>query len=477
MPITHLTDFPDRLSPMLVKELRQGMRARGFTLLFLIFQLSLSFVLLTAGSAASSESAGSIASGVIFTMFIIAVLFIQPMRGITALSAEISGNTIEMMVLTRLSASRIVFGKWIAIVSQSGLILITIIPYLILRYFYGGMILLGELVFLTLVFLTSMALTAVMVGLSGNSTKLIRVIPILGFVAMLYAIPELLFGRGGGFNEIMSFCAMPDWNSTIIILAYLTFIAYVGWCALSYGISSIAPIAENHSTIRRLIALLLVIVVAVIGFSGSSDAWALAAIFAIILAPAAITALTEPSALLPPVCKPFLKRGMLGKIAGIFLLPGWPSGVFYTTLVAGIATASILRNRLPTDETTLIVCLAFTGGILLPALLAAHFTKQESKRFTNFIIFLLASVVLTIIPALFAHMDHHEKWLWPFVWNPPVLLAMVDQRAFHNPDLLLTATVVNALYLALLLVAATAAFRGYRRVFEEAAAELQQTKS
>lgn len=476
MPVTHLTDFPDRLSPMLVKELRQGMRARGFMLLFLIFQLLLSFILLTAGSAASSEDAGSIASGVIFTMFIIAVLFIQPMRGITALSAEISGNTIEMMVLTRLSASRIVFGKWIAIISQSALILITIVPYLILRYFYGGMILLGELVFLALVFLTSMAMTAIMVGLSGNSTKLIRVIPILGFVAMLSTIPGLLF-RGGGFNEIMSFCAMSDWQSRFSILAYLTFIAYIGWCALSYGISSIAPIAENHSTIRRVIALLLVIAVPVLDLFYSSAPWALAVTFAIILAPAAITALTEPSYLLPPLCQPFLKRGLLGKISGVFLLPGWPSGVFYTTLVTGIAFAYILRVSLPTNEIDLVVCQAFSGGILLPTLLSVYFSKQESKRFTNFIIFLLGSVVLTIIPAMFAHMNHHEKWLWLFVWNPPVLLSMIGQRAFETIDLLLTVTIANAIYLALLLIIAIRAFRNYRGIFEEAAANLNQTKS
>ena len=104
------------------------------------------------------------------------------MRGINALSSEITGNTIEMMVLTRLSAWRIVFGKWIAIVSQTALILVTIIPYLILRYFFGGMILAGELVFLALMFLTSMSLTAVMVGLSGNSTKLVRLFPILGII-------------------------------------------------------------------------------------------------------------------------------------------------------------------------------------------------------------------------------------------------------------------------------------------------------
>ena len=182
MSLTHLTDFPDKLSPMLVKELRQGMRARSFTVLFLVFQGVLAFILLTASAVTSSDHSGSFASEVIFSLFAGAALFIQPMRGINALSSEITGNTIEMMVLTRLSAWRIVFGKWIAIVSQTALILVTIIPYLILRYFFGGMILAGELVFLALMFLTSMSLTAVMVGLSGNSTKLVRLFPILGII-------------------------------------------------------------------------------------------------------------------------------------------------------------------------------------------------------------------------------------------------------------------------------------------------------
>ena len=53
--VNHLTDFPDRLSPMLVKELRQGMRARGFTMLFLIFQCLLAFILLSAGATFESD--------------------------------------------------------------------------------------------------------------------------------------------------------------------------------------------------------------------------------------------------------------------------------------------------------------------------------------------------------------------------------------------------------------------------------------
>jgi hypothetical protein len=476
MPISHLTDFSDRLSPMLVKELRQGMRARSFTLLFLIFQLLLAFIILSVGSFSISETSGSIASSVIFTLFTVAVIFIQPMRGITALSSEITGNTLEMMALTRLSASRIVLGKWIAIVSQSALILVTIIPYLILRYFYGGMNLLGEMVFLTLIFLTSMALTAVMVGLSGTSTKVVRVIPIVGFIFMMQAIPALLVGSGS-FNQFMSFCTLSDWESRAAILAYITFITYFGWCALSYGTSVIAPVAENHSTPRRIVSLALTIIGIGTGLHPAVDARIMPVIFGIILAPAVITALTEPSILLPPICKPFLKRGLLGRLASIILLPGWPAGVFFTTLITALSIAGVLLAVKPLgsvagNETIAIISLAFMGGILLPALLTANFSKHENKRFTNFVIFTLASVVLTIIPAIFANINQHEQYLWLFIWNPPVFLTIVEEYGFNKSQLLMVVLIVDAIYLGLLLLTAAIAYRGYGRIFKEAQDEM-----
>ncbi len=468
----HLTDFPDKLSPMLVKELRQGMRARSFTMLFLVFQGLLAFILLSAGAASSSDNAGSFASGIIFTLFAGAALVIQPMRGVNALSSEITGNTIEMMVLTRLSAWRIVFGKWIAIVSQTALILITIIPYLILRYFFGGMIMMGELVFLTLIFLTSMALTAVMVGLSANSTKIVRVLPILGFVLLLQAVPMFIF-RSGGFNNFMTFCTLSDWESRVSIFSYICFIAYLGWCALSHGTSMIAPVAENHSTIRRLVALGLIFITVAIGLHDSVDPRILTVVFGIILAPAVITALTEKSILLPPVVKPFLKRGLPGRAAAMFLLPGWPAGVFFTAIVfsiafGGVLLASGMKPTLALTDEMFVIILAIFGGLLLPALFASNFTKEESKRFGVFIAFLLASVILTILPAIFANMNNHEQYLWLFIWNPPVFLTMVDQREFRDDRLLTAVLIVDAIILLLLLATAARAYRGYREVFLEA---------
>lgn len=471
MPLTHLNDFSDKLSPMLVKELRQGMRARGFTMLFLIFQGLLAFILLTAGSVSSMDNAGSFASGVIFTLFIFAALVIQPMRGANSLSAEVTANTIEMMALTRLTAWRIVFGKWIAIISQTALILITIIPYLILRYFFGGMVMLGEMVFLALIFLTSMSLTAVNVGLSGNKTKLFRILPLFFFIFLMNIGPRFLFR--GGFDSFMDYCTLSDWQSRAVIGSYVCFVTYIGWCALSLGTSSIAPAAENHATVRRLVALGLTLLTAAVGFHSAVDIHVTLFAFGIILTPAIITAITEPAVLLPPICKPFLKRGLAGRVVSIFLLPGWPAGVFYSILLLAIMAGTVTgigisRSHSSMDTESLVISLALIGGVLLSALLAANFSKQEDKRFTNFVVFMLSLVVITVIPSILTNINHQESYLWLFAWNPFTFITMINDRAFVDQHLLLAVTAVDAIIVILLLISAAIAFRRYRDIFKEA---------
>ncbi len=470
--LTHLTDFPDRFSPMLVKELRQGMRARGFIILFVSFQLLLAFILVSASAASGNDYAGAAASGIIFTIFGIAVLGIQPMRGANALSSEITGNTIEMMVLTRLSAARIVFGKWIAIVSQSALLLITIVPYLILRYFFGGMNLMGELVLLALMFLTSMALTAVMVGLSGNTTKIARALPIVAFIILAQALPGYMF-RGGGLTSGMDFFTLATWESRITIFCYVAVIAYLGWCALSHGISAIAPIAENHSTPRRLVALALTLAIVAASFHPDMHIAATCGFLAVILLPALVTALTEAAITLPPLCQPFLKRGFPGETAAAFLLPGWPTGVFYTCLLAGISAFAVANTGVESYMTNdipqvWIGALACFGSLLLPALLSACFTKQESKRFSTFIVFLIVSVSITVVASILANSKDQDDLMWLFVWNPSSVLVMLSNYKTDKQQLLVAISVVDGLLLFLLITVAVRRYiADYLRVFQE----------
>src|SRR5438309_1669501 len=111
-------DFADWLSPMLVKELRQGVRNRLFVTTFILLQgamlLTMAMTLLDAGDGSRSDS----------TMFFwgilgVGILVILPLGGLNAIGGELKANTLELIFLTRLTALRIVAGKWLAILAQA----------------------------------------------------------------------------------------------------------------------------------------------------------------------------------------------------------------------------------------------------------------------------------------------------------------------------------------------------------------------
>ena len=218
----HISDFPDKLNPMLVKELRQGLRGLGFVALFIAIQAFLCLILLITSATESQENVGNLISRIILFFFSIAVLVIQPLRGITALSSEIRGNTIDLLCLTKLSAWRITFGKWVSIVSQSGLILTAIIPYLILRYFFGDMQMFAEIILLLSTFLLSATFTAVTVGLSGTSSTIIRVfLPIIGSIVVFFVIWPTYFGGRFAYQSVIRLVSLNDTESIFIYLGFV----------------------------------------------------------------------------------------------------------------------------------------------------------------------------------------------------------------------------------------------------------------
>lgn len=457
----HLFDFPDHLSPMLVKELRQGMRTKAFVGVFLALQIILGVILLSAGAAASSDSAGSTISNIIFIFFSIAVLIIQPMRGITALSSEVKGNTIDMMVLTRLSAWRIVTGKWASIVSQSALLLVTIIPYLILRYFFGGMNLVGEIVFLAVLFLSSAALTAVTVGLSASSSVILRsVLPMIALPIGAYSLLMMLMFGGMGGGGLSSFFSLATDESRIFTSIYLAVCAYYGFFMLSTGTSLIAPYAENHSTLRRLISLAVTVTAAVLGSMSFTDADTLPFFFTVVLLPVFAISLSEFAPLAAPTFRKFAKRGPLGHLAGFFLFPGWTSGFFFCLALIGISTVPFLLNQ-PTygGNDTFIYGLACLAGLLFPAVIINVFRINGPQRVSNYVLILIGSVVLSSVLAGITDSLSNEDLLWLFCWIPPVLMFLENMGSGSGDEVLIASFVICALYIGTLLLRAVHDYR------------------
>lgn len=470
--VKHLTDFSDRYSPMLVKELRQGMRAKTFIAVFLSLQMFLAVMLFSAAANMSTGEVGSVISTIIFVFFAIAVLLVQPLRGTGALSSEVKGNTIDMMVLTRLSAWRIVSGKWVAIVGQTALLFVTIIPYLILRYFFGGMNLVGEMVFLLLMFFSSIALTAVTVGLSGCNSVIIRsLVPVLTLPAAVWSLLMFIFEfsrfRGGPFDAF----SLASSESVIGVGVYLACISYLGWSMLSMGTSLIAPAAENHALPRRLVSFALMLLVGIAGLFHWIDPELIPLFAFVVVTPALILALNDSSPLISTVSEPFQRRGLLGRIAGNFLYPTCWSGVFYSLLMAILVTGVIMVSsteiawlssfRPPKSyyqnwsESEAIVVFSMLGSFFFPALWQTIFFKGEGQRIGNYLLVYVGSGLFALVLAILAESMNSEAFVWLFAFSPFNFMVISENGGHDYRELILAANIIaDALIAGILVVVA-----------------------
>ena len=474
MPLVadRLADFSDRLSPMLVEALRPGLRAKTFVIVFLTLQGLLALVLLTSiASAEAPQNAGEAITSIIFMFFGVAVLVIQPIRGIGALHREVQGQTIELMVLTRLSAWKIVLGKWVSIVSQSALIFAAIVPYLILRYWFGDMNLFGELSLLCLVFLASAVITAVIVGISCVPSVILRgLVPLIAAAFGLWAIPLLCFE--GEFDELVTLAAMQTPESFWGVVLGVLCAVYIGWTALGVGAAMIAPAAENHSSVRRLLTLgLMLLLVAISGITSVPvEGWVI--VIALVLIPSLIIEMTEPLVLLPPVCRPFVEKGALGKIAGRFLYPGWPCGVLFSLVMIGLAGLSCHFagiSTMPTSGQTVVTSLL--GSLLMPAAVMSFFDKRIKHRLSLYLLLLSTNAIVTIVLAVLVNelpADSRGFMAW-LAWLPQSGFIMVNYPMKFSPvSLLIWMSIATAAYAVILLVTALIKTRCIAEVEREA---------
>ena len=466
-----LTDFSDKLSPMLVKELRQGLRAKTFVIVFLTLQALLGLVLLASlGASGSPQDAGHTISGIIFMFFSLAVLVIQPIRGIGTLHREVQGNTIELMVLTRLSAWKIVLGKWISIVAQSALLLAAVIPYLILRYWFGDMNLFGELILLALVFILSAIATAIVVGISCLPSVIIRgLAPLITAAIGLVAIPSLCFDHE--FEQLVTVASMQDPETFWGVIAFVASGGYIAWTALGIGAAQVAPAAENHSSPKRLACLALITLLIVISIFVRPEIYVLLTLVMVLGVPAMVMALNEPISLLPPLCTPFLKRGPIGVIAGRILYPGWPSGVLFSAVFVGLSFVLLNfcgNRRFALDES--IGVIGALSALLMPAAVMSFFDKKIKNRFTFYLLLLVSQLVLTMVLTYIADAlpQGSRSFLWFFSWIPMTTFTMNEMPRSFEPQLLWNVCVGICIFYGLtLFINALIRLRAIREVENE----------
>lgn len=461
-----ITDFPDRLSPMVVKELRQGLRTRLFGGVLLTLHIML--VLLTLMSAGAENA--TVVSGWFDGIVTLVLCIIMPLRGFSAVADEIKSGTLDMLALTRLSAGRIIFGKWAAIASQSLLLMLSILPYVVARFVFGGLDLFGEIAALFYKWLAGVVIASVIVALSTQRQFWLR--------AAVIFLPLMFFGCGALSFVVMSRMGTSSpWGSVFAFFTKsgggITLLLVVGMAAwavfffLSLAATRIAPAASLLSVVKRSVHLVMLLALLLLGWLTGSGA-DMSLIAAVVLALLMVDALTERVNEVPSVYAAFYQRGWPGRVALWLLAPGWVTGLAYSALLVALVAVYVGWTR-SVEEAKLVVVSA-AGTWMIAALVQLFSTRKSRDLLPPFIIFwLFVNALIALLGNLLMiplFTVHNTAW---FTCALPQFLASgyKTAQAGDKAVLLQLGMLSACIWPALLLIAAVFAWRHARGARQE----------
>lgn len=434
--VTPLRDFSDRLSPMVVKELRHGLRTRYFTATLICFH---GLLLLLMASTLVGVSAERVNQH-FWTLALVSMLGVLPLRGFTALAGEMTAGTLDMLTLTSISSFRIVFGKWASLFSQSLLLACSLLPYLVARYHFGGVEIFREAVALLILLLGSALATAAFVAFSSQTTRAMRSLLVLALAAGLFPLGVFIYvfvRESAGDEMIREFLLLPVWQRGMLVGGILTVAIYGVYFFLAMGASCIAPASENHSTRKRIVAFTVLLTLTVVGWvvsekvSVDAGFWAFIPLMILTILNG-MDVLTESLPRIPTVVLPFVRRPINYRALGTFLYPGWCSGVFFYLVLAAMPMSLILWMLMvatrhgPSSEVVLVV-----ACFLLSPLVPVCVRVNRKDYFVNWWSVTMIQVGVGILMSIFCGVTHSRGLAGFGVLTPITALfgAMIDYRS------------------------------------------------
>jgi ABC-type transport system involved in multi-copper enzyme maturation permease subunit len=147
-------ELTDRLHPMTVKELQQGMRRASFVYPFLgihILAIAAMAMEFSLGSVSRNEYPGIlnlwmlVESGPFWNVVAFVCGVAMPLGGLILMGQELEEGNHELLLLTKLDRWAVVKGKFLILWSICALSLVSLLPYVVVRYFIGGVELMQEL--------------------------------------------------------------------------------------------------------------------------------------------------------------------------------------------------------------------------------------------------------------------------------------------------------------------------------------------
>ncbi len=177
----------ESVGPIVVKEVRQGLRARVFAIFFgVLLTACLALAFFSFARAESMDDSGRYAFGSFLTALGGVCFFVIPFLAFRSMAREVEDETWVLLSLTGLGAHAITRGKWLSAMSQAFLFGSACAPFVLFSYFLNGIDLLRIGVALTLSMTWSAFLTALAVAIATQAhSKLGRTIALFVIIALL----------------------------------------------------------------------------------------------------------------------------------------------------------------------------------------------------------------------------------------------------------------------------------------------------
>lgn len=268
----------DRINPLVVKEIRQGLRTRVFWVCFGLMLLAC--VLLSLTAYADVRDGGYRARGgfYFFTYFVCLGLvhfFVIPYSAFRSLAREREDETWVLLALTGLGPRRILRGKMTSFLAQAGLYASAVGPFLLFSYYLNGIDLPTILSILALggawlVFLTVLGVCSATLA-DGRLGRAFVHFLLLGMLASGVVIGlSTCFGLTEGGSRLMREREL----GYMIGIALWLMLGY-GWLLFEAAAARLSLITENYSLgpRRALVAQMLIsaLVVGVIWWKQGFD--------------------------------------------------------------------------------------------------------------------------------------------------------------------------------------------------------------
>lgn len=143
-------DFPDWFSPMLVKDLRQGLRSRWFTVVFIWVQASMCGLVAYQTAFSSVSTPDFIRSGIMHVLFFgnitLILHLLLPLRVVFMADADVLPGNLPLLRLTGLFSERVAMSKFLVGMFLMFVTLMSMLPYVLVRYYLNHVEIAAELV-------------------------------------------------------------------------------------------------------------------------------------------------------------------------------------------------------------------------------------------------------------------------------------------------------------------------------------------